>query len=908
MNQDDPPLSRKLKPYERFFAALLRSSATDYLNSCSNNIDNDNDSSTLWTTICRRVHLCPPMAPLQPKYEDANRHFAPRAALVLEECRSQIADSLMARWGQRHNNGRRATKSSISVQCASASRNKETGHTTLILKLAQQNKRLTKEQLFQLRPGTVMEIIPASNNKNSVEDVLLGCVLYANRENLEQENASFGVMIFQQTTTTTSAHNMILDRTINKEDDDKDDNNDDDSSLLQVSPIAGLISELRQFEACTNKKTKKVPFINALLGHFPKHTRFHYDDDDDDDDDTSTNCSDDESDNNENKETASKDGSAEEIEQPIDKDLVTEPPPPHTTTTPPVRIPTLNPSQEEAASNFLGSSPGSVTLCQGPPGTGKSTLLVAILCRYILKAPDTCPPRIMVCAPTNKAVTVVATRFLRAIIMMGSGNTCNIVLVGDMDKLLETDEASSSKQQPNNNIDDNPLRSIFIYTWLSNILQDYKQLREQILVVGKSANDSSIHSNACRLHQRLVRQLPVATKGDIANLARKVCKEVSKLDSTKSSSSSSSSLLTIIDELLGKLSELSNDDVCRELLNTGNVIFCTLASAGSMLFKWTHKINDLIVDEASAATEPELCIPFYLQPRRLLVVGDPQQLPATVKSQRAVALGHDKSLQERLMNDCHCPYTMLDTQYRMKPEISSFPSLQFYKGKIQNGDNVTCPRYRAPVPLLAGEPYSFVQVSGTEERAVCGSYRNHAEALRVVDLIHNLRQGNDGTNAKWHSVDRIRVITFYRAQVQLVQSLLSKRGLPRVLVATVDSSQGCEADLVIVSFVRSKGSNNRISEGFLSDDRRVNVALTRAKYQLICVGNAQAIVKSLAPTSTLHGLATNAVERKVVVLDDQSSSSNEPLKKRKNKTVPLVNNKNALPKTSLSRKKRSKRR
>jgi AAA domain len=174
----------------------------------------------------------------------------------------------------------------------------------------------------------------------------------------------------------------------------------------------------------------------------------------------------------------------------------------------------------------------------------------------------------------------------------------------------------------------------------------------------------------------------------------------------------------------------------------------------------------------------------------------------------------------------------------------------------------TSPLYRAPATLFSGDPYSFLQVDGTEERTSCGSYRNHDEAHCVVDMIRSLRLAAT-RDSQWHCIDRVRVITFYRAQVQLVQALLNRQGLP-VLVATVDSSQGCEADLVIVSFVRSKGGN-RISEGFLSDDRRVNVALTRAKHQLVCVGNAEAILKSLCPTSTLHGLASNAVHRSIIV-------------------------------------------
>jgi superfamily I DNA and/or RNA helicase len=176
--------------------------------------------------------------------------------------------------------------------------------------------------------------------------------------------------------------------------------------------------------------------------------------------------------------------------------------------------------------------------------------------------------------------------------------------------------------------------------------------------------------------------------------------------------------------------------------------------------------------------------------------------------------------------------------------------------------------YSNSIEVFSGRPYSFLQVDGQEEQAVCGSYRNLEEAHRVVDLIHRFHScAASMRDGKWHGVDRIRIITFYRAQVVLVQQLLNRRGLPRVLVATVDSSQGCEADVVIVSFVRSncgRGRSPRYSAGFLTDDRRVNVALTRAKFQLICVGNVQAMT-TMTPTSTLFGLASNAGQRQCVV-------------------------------------------
>ncbi len=103
------------------------------------------------------------------------------------------------------------------------------------------------------------------------------------------------------------------------------------------------------------------------------------------------------------------------------------------------------------------------------------------------------------------------------------------------------------------------------------------------------------------------------------------------------------------------------------------------------------------------------------------------------------------------------------------------------------------------------------------------------------------------------------MITFYSEQVAQINRLLIREKLYGVTVSTVDSSQGSEADLVIVSFVRSKGTTQQDSIGFLSDDRRLNVALTRAKYQLVCVGNIHGSLRS-ARKGAIKDLITWSVE------------------------------------------------
>lgn len=461
----------------------------------------------------------------------------------------------------------------------------------------------------------------------------------------------------------------------------------------------------------------------------------------------------------------------------------------------------------------------------------------------------------MVCAPTNKAISVLASRFLAAVNQDEA--ECTVLLVGDADKLL-VDERSSN--DPNSsNTDAIELRTTLLYTWVKSIIADYRKIKSDFTENSCWCDPTQLRVKALRLERRL-RKCYASFPPDLEKLVKNIN---DALESLKRGDPTHS-IVDLLDNLMSALETISVDDYWRHLLSSANVIFCTLASAGGAVFKNTKHINDLIVDEAAAATEPELYIPFHLCPTRLLAVGDPLQLPATVRSRRAVKLGLDKSLHERLMYGCDFDYVMLDEQYRMRPDISAFPSQCFYRGKIGNGANVLAPSYQGNVRVLNGDPYIYLHVDGKEEQGVGGSYRNEVEGLVVVELVCQICGASRESN--WHSSDKLRIITFYQAQVALLKRLLRNKGLhDKVVVSTVDSSQGCEADYVLVSFVRSIASQGRASAGFLTDDRRMNVALTRARYQLICVGNVLCMKSLQGPeTKTLQLLAEDAENRGVI--------------------------------------------
>lgn len=130
------------------------------------------------------------------------------------------------------------------------------------------------------------------------------------------------------------------------------------------------------------------------------------------------------------------------------------------------------------------------------------------------------------------------------------------------------------------------------------------------------------------------------------------------------------------------------------------------------------------------------------------------------------------------MKEGKADFTLLTEQYRMKPEISHFPSKSFYESKIQDGANVQSPKYGRGTPLLfEGRPYAFLQVEGDEEQGDGGSWKNASEAKLVVDLVEQLRDRSsrvDVAGSPWHSTKRIRIITFYQAQVGEIKNELNR--------------------------------------------------------------------------------------------------------------------------------------
>lgn len=277
------------------------------------------------------------------------------------------------------------------------------------------------------------------------------------------------------------------------------------------------------------------------------------------------------------------------------------------------------------------------------------------------------------------------------------------------------------------------------------------------------------------------------------------------------------------------------DTMTATVLNEAEVICATTIGCGHRLLE-SRKFPIVLMDEATQASEPSSLVPIVKGCRQLILVGDHQQLPPTVISRKAESGGLNRSLFERLIA-CGLDSMMLTTQYRMHPVLREFPSARFYENRLEDG----CTPDQRPPP--AGflwpdwdHPMAFIPVAGAEEVDEEGKSRsNRDEAAKVLGIVDALLAMGDIT------ADGIGVVAPYNGQVRLLSQLFDEAGgreagqpYGGLEIKSVDGYQGREKDVIVFSTVRA---NDAGEVGFLSDYRRLNVAITRAKRGLIVLGH-----------------------------------------------------------------------
>lgn len=488
----------------------------------------------------------------------------------------------------------------------------------------------------------------------------------------------------------------------------------------------------------------------------------------------------------------------------------------------------LNKSQATAVSRSIHNN--GFSLIQGPPGTGKTKTIISIIGAYFMNNSMVAQTsgndiavdkKILVCAPSNAAVDEIVLRLRDGITdSNGSKRKLNILRLGRIDKVSEQ-------------VKDLTLDSLTVKELSASAEPADDQLRRDHTAL-------LIKRNAIR------EKLSVSDDSSDALSAEDVKKLEAELKTVGVQMREKGYALDMQRERLEKARKQRDAQYRKQqndILSNAQVVCTTLsASSHPMLVSMAMTFETVIVDEAAQSIELSSLIPMKYGCKKCIMVGDPNQLPPTVLSQEATRLKYNQSLFVRMFNqwkDAPGAVCMLDTQFRMHPEISNFPSKEFYKNKLKDAAGLTQKLARPwhnEYPALG--PYSFFNIQGKHERGNSMSLLNHQEAKFALQLVQFLI-------SKYPDCGSIGLIAPYKEQVNLMRRIfLESMGseiLSLVDFNSVDGFQGQEKDIIIMSCVRASDSQTN-SIGFLSDVRRLNVAITRAKTSLWILGRSSSLM------------------------------------------------------------------
>ncbi|KAF9534475.1 SEN1 N terminal-domain-containing protein [Crepidotus variabilis] len=537
----------------------------------------------------------------------------------------------------------------------------------------------------------------------------------------------------------------------------------------------------------------------------------------------------------------------------------------------------VNEPQAKAIIRSINSS--GFTLIQGPPGTGKTSTICGLINRFISTRPAAAvpivpagrsalvsgpPARVLLCAPSNAAIDELAQRVKAAFTAdRKRGIERNIVRIG-------ADKAVSNA--------------------VKDISLDY--LVEQKLE-GSSGANSDVLKQIQELRRRLeqTKETRSAKIEELHGTATAAGGRSTVLEhEIKALHAERQSLITTLDQLKDKQkSDTRSLDTLRrntrrEILSNADVICGTLAGSGHDAVA-NFEFDMVIIDEAAQAIELSSLIPLKYGCMKCVLVGDPQQLPPTVISQDASRFGYNQSLFVRLQRSRKDAVQLLSIQYRMHPEISRLPSQVFYNGRLQDGPEMAMKTKRPWQVHPKFGIYKFINVSWGSEESRGHSVANIHECDIAIELYARLAD----TYPAIMPIVNIGVVSMYKAQVGEIKRRFTRKFgdhiTSQIDFNTVDGFQGQEKDIIILSCVRSGPGLQSV--GFLSDVRRMNVALTRAKSSLFILGNAATLERS---DENWKKIITDSRSRSTLVNIDTSyfskSSFTEKMASKTSRTNP----------------------
>lgn len=280
----------------------------------------------------------------------------------------------------------------------------------------------------------------------------------------------------------------------------------------------------------------------------------------------------------------------------------------------------------------------------------------------------------------------------------------------------------------------------------------------------------------------------------------------------------------------------------QEAFDSAEVVCCTCSTAADDRLNG-FRYNFVLIDEATQSFELETICTLTLGANQLVLIGDQKQLGPTIMINDLKEAGYETSLYERFILNGSKPI-MLNQQYRMHPSIVAFSNKNFYDGLINTMITVEdrTEHQFNDIWINPSHPIIFSKVTDTEEISISGvSLSNRFEYVAIEHYLRKFRLG--GLNAS-----DIGVISFYGGQVAEITRRLTRLSTKsedlfykEIEVSSVDGFQGKEKKYIILSCVRSNVGNKI---GFVDDYRRMNVAITRAMFGLVIIGNSDVLSHS----------------------------------------------------------------
>ncbi|KAJ1904377.1 DEAD-box type RNA helicase, partial [Coemansia sp. S17] len=546
----------------------------------------------------------------------------------------------------------------------------------------------------------------------------------------------------------------------------------------------------------------------------------------------------------------------------------------------------LNQPQAEAVVSAIKRDHG-FSLIQGPPGTGKTKTILGLTGALLslakrsqsegsrqtsdlsstadISSPKRPNNKLLICAPSNAAVDEIVKR-LKSGIRNDEGKTFfpSVVRVGQsesisstvrdttldflMDKALNAFSADGETSQiaGDKSISDSQSRLLLdvagrsrregkVVAQASTAREEQNSAAESLRVLRQQLEEVNAEN------RELDSQMQGLDPSDTAAMSGLRGRYQQCIAKRKGINQKINSERNRVREAASKM-DATKHKVRLQILQRTDILCCTLSGSGhELLTSLGCTFDTVIIDEAAQSVELSCLIPLKYGCERCILVGDPNQLPPTVLSQTAAQFMYNQSMFVRIQKGSPNLVSLLSIQYRMHPEISVFPSKLFYESRLKDGPDMD-KKQAAPWHSSANyPPFTFFNIkSGREQTDGSHSVFNPAEVDAAAQLVFSLCK--DYPRLYWKQ--KIGIITPYKLQLRKLTAKFKLLFGPSITDAiefnTVDGFQGQEKEIIIFSCVRAGGSG----VGFLSDERRMNVGLTRARKSLFVLGNANLLDSS----------------------------------------------------------------